>query len=173
TSRSASSRSPLRAPGGPTGCSGQAWPWSRVFMDLLTDGGGKRETPPGARQGTRPGPAAGTRCACGLRATLDACPWRIPFAARMDAAPGVGRLCRDPVRGGMGRRPLSAVSATLMAAAGRLQPGARGVLLVLDLLRRGRLGGAQRHRLPADLSGPAAAVAVRLAHPGTSGADRA
>ena len=41
-----------------------------------------------------------------------------------------------------------------MAAAGGLQPGAGGVLLVVDVLRRGRQRGAQRHRLSADLPGP-------------------
>ncbi|KAG0946168.1 hypothetical protein G6F31_014358 [Rhizopus arrhizus] len=60
-----------------------------------------------------------------------------------------------------------------MAAAGGLQPGAGGVLLVVDLLRRGGHRRAQRCGLSADLYRPLAAAAVRLAHHRAPGADRA
>src|SRR5690606_29189714 len=83
-------------------------------------------------------------------------------AAGLGPVAGVGRLCRAAVRGGVDRRPLSALSAATLAATAGLQPGAGGLLLVLDLLRRGRHRGALGHRLPADLPGSDAAAPVRL-----------
>ena len=91
----------------------------------------------------------------------------------LDPVAGVGRLCRVAVRRGVVGRPSPAVSEPAVAATGGLQPGPGRLLLLVDLLRRGRQRGAPRHRLPADLPGPAAAVRVRLADHRTPGTDRA
>ena len=72
--------------------------------------------------------------------------------------------------------PISATSGDPSPQARWLRPagvlaGAGGVLLVVDVLWRGRHRRAHRARLPADLPRPAADAAVRLAHPGAAGAD--
>jgi len=81
--------------------------------------------------------------------------------------------CRTAVRGGVVGRPAPDVSGSSVVAAGGLQPCLGGVLLVVDVLRRGRFGGALWHRLSADLSRPAADADVRLAHHRAAGLDRA
>ncbi len=57
---------------------------------------------------------------------------------RLGASAGVGGLCRPAVRRRLSRRPPPAVSDATAAAAAGVQPGAGGVLLVVDVLRRGR-----------------------------------
>src|SRR5688572_123138 len=72
------------------------------------------------------------------------------------AAAGFGGLCRRAVRGGLSRRPARHGVPGEVAAAGGLLAGAGGVLLVVDLLRRGRHRLAHRPGIPAHLSWPAA-----------------
>ncbi len=92
---------------------------------------------------------------------------------QLGSAAGLGCLCRAAVRRGVVGRPTADVPRPAVAAAGGLQPGAGRVLLVVDLLRRGRHRRAQRRGLPAHLHRPAAAAVVRLAHHRAPGADRA
>src|SRR5690606_39576475 len=83
----------------------------------------------------------------------------------MDPDAGLGGLCRPAVRGGLVGRPPAALSQPAVAAAAGVFAGAGGVLLVLDLLWRGRHRRQVGPGLPADLPGADPAVRVRLAHP--------
>src|SRR5690554_6256865 len=92
---------------------------------------------------------------------------------RVGPAGGVAAVRGAAVRSGLLRRPPAAVSGTHRAAPDRLQPGAGGLLLLVDVLWRGRHRGGVRLELPADLSGADPAVRVRhrgLEAPGAGGA---
>src|SRR5690606_22086870 len=88
----------------------------------------------------------------------------------LDTAAGVGRLRRHAVPGRPLRRPARGDAEASLAATGGVFAGAGGVLLVVDVLRRGRHRGTHRPRVFADLPWAAAAVAVRLAAAGAAGA---
>src|SRR5688572_27344856 len=87
------------------------------------------------------------------------------------AAAGFGGLCGLAVCRCLLRRPAPDGLASAVAAAGGLLAGVGGVLLVVDVLWRGRYGLAHRPGLSPHLSGPAADARLRLAHPGAAGAD--
>ncbi len=86
--------------------------------------------------------------------------------------PAVGGAClrRPAVHRRLAGRTPAAAGAGTARARHRLCPGAGGVLLVVDLLRRGRNRRARRTGVPADLPGADPAAAVRLAHPRAAGA---
>src|SRR3546814_12790314 len=92
----------------------------------------------------------------GPTATLALSPSRAPHAAWLDIAAGLRGLRRAAVRGGLVGRPPSAVfDGSHLAAAAGLQPVAGGLLLVVDVLRRGRYGHAHRLRQFRDPPGSA------------------
>src|SRR5690606_19617571 len=121
----------------------------------------------------RRGRAPASTCGC----RRGRCRWPDPAAAplhcgdsvrrrmldfQLDVAARFARLRRAAVRRGVVGRPPADVPGPAVAAAAGLQPGAGRVLLVVDVLRRGRHRGALRHRLPADLPGAVADADVRL-----------
>src|SRR5690606_14093341 len=118
-------------------------------------------------------PFLATRRVAGARAlytrrigTRNACPDDVRLA------PVAGGAClRGPaVHGRLAGRTPSGAGAGATGAAGGLHAGAGGVLLVVDVLRRGRHRRAHRSGLPADLPRPDPVAAVRLADPGAAGA---